>query len=210
MAFTIMSSKSDNSFIGSFDPFHISHLNTRKQAEKEIGATDIVVCKNWLKTEWWLSIENRRKDIIYTLLLDPDFDSRKRDPEKIVKIAKDNETILSFINISDKVVRWIRSQDDFDYLYRLLHYYKIKDVENKGYFIPVPENLKDISSTKNKAILQEYIKEFDYIPKVYSNIFGLEVYQKLKKSCFSSDIEEATKKKIFENIHNYFTKLDTL
>jgi cytidyltransferase-like protein len=205
-----MEARSNNSFLGSFDPFHISHLSTWKQAEKEVGETDIVVCRNWLKTDWWLSLEDRRKDIIYTLLLDPDFNPRKRDPEKIVKIADNNEMILSIINNADKIVRWIKSQEDIDYLYRLLNYYKIKNVEHKWHFVSVPEYLKDISSTKNKMGLQEYIKEFDYIPKIYCDLFWSEVYRKIKTSIFTSDIEESTRKNIFENISNYFERLDAL
>jgi len=205
-----MNSVWNNSFPGSFDPFHISHLHTRKQGEREIGETEIVVCRNWLKTDWRLSLADRRKDIIYTLLLDPEFDSKKRDPEKIVRIAKDGESILSIINDSDKIVRWIRSQEDIEYLYRLLHYYRIENANDKGYFILVPENLKDISSTKNKIILQEYVKEINYIPKVYRNIFWLNVYKKLKASNLASEIDDNTRKQIQKNIQTYFTKLDAL
>jgi len=205
-----MKSVWNNSFLGSFDPFHISHLHTRKQAEREIGETDIVICRNWLKSDGWLSLEDRKKDIIYTLLLDPDFDDQKRDPEQIVKIAKDNESILSVIYTSDKIVRWVRSQEDISYVYKLLGYYWVEWVEDKWHLIRVLDYLKDISSTKNKIILQEYIRETDYIPRIYRNIFWVDVYKKLKASNFDSTISENTRKTILENITTYFTKLDSL
>lgn len=201
-----------NVFLGSFDPIHISHLSTRAQSEKELGETQIIVCNNGLKDDWRLSLEQRRKDIIYSLLLCDDFDERKRDPEKIVSIAETKSDIFEIINKSDKVVRGIRSSEDINYIKKLLEYYQIKNAKEKWFFVHVPESLKDISSTKNKIILQEFIKEFDYIPKIYRESFWKSAYNKLKNTAFTdqiTDIEESTRTKIIKNISTYFSKLET-
>lgn len=203
-----------NSFVWSFDPFHSWHLQTWTNSEKELGPTQIVVCRNDTKSEWWLNLEQRRLDIIYTLLLSDTFDSSKRDPEEIVTIANSLEDIASVFAWSDKVVRGVRWPEDIAYNELLMQKTRLdKIAKEKGHYINVPESHIDVSSTSNKIVLQSFLKESWYIPTVYRKLFWHNVYNKIMQTDFpwqSRDIKWETRNKIQNNIETYFSKLERL
>jgi hypothetical protein len=192
---------------------HCGHIKTWKTAEKEIWPTQIVVCVNDLKMQRRLTPEQSRQDLIYTLLTDPDFDASSRDPEKIVTIAYNREDIWTIIHQSAKVVRWIRWEEDKQYITTLLEWYWVENAIDKWHFISVPDNFAFVSSTTNKIILQERCSDFDKIPALYRELFWNTLYKRLKAMHFprkTRDITDTIRSSIRNNIEQYFTKIALL
>jgi cytidyltransferase-like protein len=206
--------KFDNAFLGSFDPFHAGHLWTWLRAETALWPTHIVVCKNSIKDDGWLTTEQRRLDIIYTLLMSENFDASTRDPEEIVITAKTWEEIAQIFSTAQTLVRWIRGPEDITYNELLMQKLWLESLaKEKAHYIQVPESHRDISSTTNKIVLQQYLQKFRYVPKIYRKTLGYGVYHTLKNMDFphqSRNITPETREKVQNNIEAYFTKLEKL
>lgn len=157
-------------------------------------------------------MEQRRQDIIYTLLLDARFDSSIIDPEQIVSIASNINEIYKVFSNSEKIVRGIRDDQDIQYNELLMEKTWLWDMaKKKWHYIKVHNSYIDISSTTNKIVLQDFLKTYDYIPKIYQKNFGKSVYNKLKNMDFkwqSRDIKIDTHNKILDNIIKFFDRLD--
>lgn len=133
-----------NIYVVSVDPMHYSHLNTLLTAEKEINEkVSLVICRNELKTGGMFTLEERKE--IASSYMDP----------TDVYLAHDYMEVREFLSSSERVIRGIRSNHDYEYIKKLGSFYKVEDMEHKLYLVRVPSDLKNISSSNIKRLIGE-------------------------------------------------------
>lgn len=135
-------------YLASFDPMHYGHQYVYKKATELFGPVKIVICKNALKTSGMFTLEERKEIIIN--------DYGIRD----VLSAENEEEIKLIIKNADKIVRGVRTEEDREYISKLLDYYQVTEHAHKLHCIGNPQNFIFISSKKLKnAVMVGNIEE---------------------------------------------------
>ena len=138
-----------NIYLASVNPMYFSHLNTFLEAQRELGEmVYFCICHNPTKNTGVFSLEER-VDIAHRFYAIP--------TEQIV-ILKNKDDIISAIRSSQVIVRGIRSEADMIEIRKLIEHFGVTEDFGKGLLITVPENMKQISSSR----LVEKIRNGDY------------------------------------------------
>lgn len=131
-------------YIVSGDPIHYSHVNTKLRAENILGMkVSLVIGLNGLKDKGLFTL-SERKEIAQLYF-----------PNESIYLAEGKDEIISFVENADKIIRGIRNESDYQYIYDLVKYYQCDNQIIKDKLVPVevPEYLKEISSSKLKAMI---------------------------------------------------------
>ena len=202
----------ENVFLLSGDLTHKWHVNTLVTSIKETNTlVHWVICQNQLKSNALFTLKQRKKDFIITLLANEKFQELDIDPYEIVHTAEDENEIVNIINHSKKVVRWIRNEDDLNYIQQLLRTYNIKDWFNKAHLVQVPKELQHISSSKHKYVLQSFLKEYDHIPRPYMAFITKSDFLRFKNMpLIINSVSNETRELLMDDYIDFFERLEKI
>jgi phosphopantetheine adenylyltransferase len=158
-----------NLYLTSVNPMHNSHLNTLKIAETMLGEEVVLgICKNELNDNGLFSLEERK------FIAETFFDI----PSGKILILDSKEKIVAAIQQADKIIRGARSKNDLSYSDELAKVYNVEAYKSKLVFIDVPEEMKEISSSRLVALIKEdkYSPELNWIPKKLLSFIGQKIH----------------------------------
>lgn len=127
-------------YVGSFDPAHYGHLDTYKNICKLFPEEKIIVviCRNDLKEEGILSIEERK--VVAEDLFKTD-----------IVIAENMEEVCSIIREADYVGRGARNEKDKEYDEKLFIHYNLENEKEKLVYTKIKPEFWDYSSSYIRA-----------------------------------------------------------
>jgi phosphopantetheine adenylyltransferase len=138
-----------NIYLASVNPMHYSHLHTYKKACEIHGIVFLCIVQNELKSQGLFSVEERSQiaSEYYGI------------PSSRIKILHNRNEVITAIRKSEKIIRGIRGEKDILEIQKLVGHYGVEEDFNKLSQILVPDELKEISSSK----LIERIKNNTYV-----------------------------------------------
>lgn len=153
-------------YVGSFDPAHYGHLDTYKNISNLFPGekVTVVICRNDLKEEGILSIDERKvvsEDLFKTDIL----------------IAENMREVCSIIREADYVGRGARDEKDKEYDEKLFTHYNLEDEKHKLVYTNIKPEFWGYSSSFIRANIftdKEKVKEmisplaFEVIQKKYN------------------------------------------
>lgn len=197
------------------DPITKAHYNIKEKWSKELSQqVNFCLCQNPLKTEGLLSISQRQKDLIISLLtyqIDSwlirskfNIKNKIRDITASIYTPQTREEIYTILDWADYIIRWIRSQEDVDYSLNLLDRIGNPDRIKKWVPIDQDEIYKNVSSTKYKIAYANISEKISSFPKIYSFLDK----ELIDKKCYErkewKNINQNESKILENNIMDYF------
>jgi len=130
-------------YAGSFDPAHLGHYNTFKNAVT-LYRQDITVyiCINELKESGLLDIESRVR--IAEDLFQSD-----------IRVCTNKRDLVAMAEWAQHIVRGFRNESDKAYTYKLLSHYGLENYLSKISFVPIDDFYHDYSSSVIKKLMLE-------------------------------------------------------
>lgn len=197
------------------DPITKAHYNIKEKWSEELSQeVHFCLCQNPLKTNGLLSISERWKDTIITLLTYQIewwlIKTKLNVANKIQHIAtticraETIQEIYAILDWADYIVRWIRSQEDLDYSLKLLDTIENPGWIKKGVFINQDEIYKNTSSTKYKVAYANISQKISSFPKIYSFLDKEIIDKKCNTLKEWKNIQEHESKILENNIMDYF------